>query len=1303
MMEENNGNDSKKRKNKNLFKAYREYQLRKKLEKERNLFAREERMKEDLERYLMQVEEQRCWLAYHLRHVNSQRMKKLQVLSKIHKVEQKKDDQQAKDNLKEDGLNFYQGNVVNYRRWQNSPAKYRDFVGHKDTVTACRISPCKKYILSCSSDTSMRLWDLSTSECIKIYHGHAKVVNDADMHPTLFKMYSLTLNIASASGDGTIRLWNTSDTKPITTIFAHQSAVYRCLFSPDGNTIISCSEDKTIRTWNYPEGYNIFVYSAHHSPVVSLRYSQSGRYFVSGSDYGERKIMLWDAKFPHMYEPAKFPHIIYWTTTGLIKKILIRQDNPRPGFWLAQNQLTWVANDSNLDIWPGELSDEDNFEEDQASDEDIDGEDEEDAPKKQEKIDTSRVGDIYEQDGVFINVLKVGKYGEKDSAVEYQPGGSLIVKIESSEYYIEEAYLAAYVKDSAYDIYSPESGRKTGSFSLDAPIPWLPMLSKIDSTGRKVYYRQAPEYVSQSKDGISVNYCPEKGHRKIIEPTDATESAAATPASSKDGFEIVWNCPEPLIGTVVLVFSFLLKGGEGNWLKLRYSMKESVIRTGEYATYGENKNKEEIKQYNFSPEKKHVKFWSFIRDKNWAAAATFIDKYAIAWVRDDVIRRRFRIMNLLVNMFEDSDWMILHSPFLFKLGVSKSVVLCESEYGAFEEDDEDEQEDDAPKKDRTDEQDPVGESGRTASEDESHNDDSSQHSNTAMARSNGYSREDVVPESHHQHISPEQELPLNPSAEVRFSNTSDNDNDLSFNENSREDVEAKEDYEPWLETQDNMFASNRFRPHTQPQHLPSVIFIKAHHKSIDRKSLEAEAERIASLETNKILSMLKTGIDIVGELPFSARRGAVLELLPRVEEEKSLETASQQIEKYQPDTAKMPQQIEMKLRAIDYDMVMDSLDKVIADFKHQELLSPYEQSEYARQLQAKHVLFPTELESTEGAPVVKSGRFGPEVDDFSMPLPSLFPTRAGAAKFALRPALEWFQHILRKMQVESLPRSMEEVYKPTWKERLNMLYHKLNHTEEKLFRKKLYKVLVDYVITQFMQDMAYVSCRRQTYHQLPGLVSHYPNPYYPNPAVVTMDTEYSPPERNKRSLFVEKVFGRPVNRSVVVPPVGRKPDKEKAFELQRQAYSAISQTANKALLQPMKSNFKVNVLDNLMKQDEDQKAKRQLSKGNSKTLQKGKSKPILLKTALVEYPGTFSRDRRGFYHHLPGLEEFAKEAMDNHNTTLMGEEEENSEDDEEFEWEPPPGLLRIFTIKDVLSLVCLCLCLHFHCLWNCLF
>lgn len=277
---EEDGADAQRRKKRirNPWKVYRERQTRLRLERERLLLAREETMMEDLERYLMQLEEQHSWLAYHLNHVNANRMKKLQVIRRIQQIEETKDLKQAEENIKEDGLSFYQGNVQNYKRWQNSPAKYRDFQGHKDAVTSCRLSPCRNYILSCSADATLKIWDLASAECIKTMYGHTKVVNDLDYHPLLFKMYSITTNLISCSGDGTIRLWNTSDNKPKTTIYAHQSAVYRCLFAPDGNTIISCSEDKTIRTWNFPEGYNLFIYKAHNSPVSSIRYSQSGRY-----------------------------------------------------------------------------------------------------------------------------------------------------------------------------------------------------------------------------------------------------------------------------------------------------------------------------------------------------------------------------------------------------------------------------------------------------------------------------------------------------------------------------------------------------------------------------------------------------------------------------------------------------------------------------------------------------------------------------------------------------------------------------------------------------------------------------------------------------------------------------------------------------------------------------------------------------------------------------------------------------------------------------------------------------------------
>jgi WD40 repeat protein len=75
-----------------------------------------------------------------------------------------------------------------------------------------------------------------------------------------------------------LKIWNTSERVSKVTILGHESAVYKCSFSPDGHTIVSCSEDKTIRTWNFPEGYNIFIFRGHAAPVISIRYSASGRF-----------------------------------------------------------------------------------------------------------------------------------------------------------------------------------------------------------------------------------------------------------------------------------------------------------------------------------------------------------------------------------------------------------------------------------------------------------------------------------------------------------------------------------------------------------------------------------------------------------------------------------------------------------------------------------------------------------------------------------------------------------------------------------------------------------------------------------------------------------------------------------------------------------------------------------------------------------------------------------------------------------------------------------------------------------------
>lgn len=186
------------------------------------------------------------------------------------------------------------------------------------------------------------------------------------------------------------------------------------------------------------------------------------RYLVSGSDYGERKLLIWDAKQPVLSDPKQFPHMIFWSAGGLIKKILIRQGAPKPIFWLQQNQMDLITEDESLDIWAGEVDDNDmtagvDFEGDE-DDEDDDEYDESigdndtanDEEEKEEEGNSSKKklgnnkamvalealiqDDICKIGSVRLSVIATsiggGKDGEQIEAREYVPGGHLFISIQ---------------------------------------------------------------------------------------------------------------------------------------------------------------------------------------------------------------------------------------------------------------------------------------------------------------------------------------------------------------------------------------------------------------------------------------------------------------------------------------------------------------------------------------------------------------------------------------------------------------------------------------------------------------------------------------------------------------------------------------------------------------------------------------------------------------------------------------------------------------------------------------------------------
>ncbi len=97
--------------------------------------------------------------------------------------------------------------------------------------------------------------------------------------------------IASASDDGTIKLWNLQG-ELICTLSGHTQSVNHLAFNPDGTTIASASDDSTIKLWNL-QGELLHTLSDHNGWVNHLAFSTDGTTIASAGSI-DRTIKLWD-------------------------------------------------------------------------------------------------------------------------------------------------------------------------------------------------------------------------------------------------------------------------------------------------------------------------------------------------------------------------------------------------------------------------------------------------------------------------------------------------------------------------------------------------------------------------------------------------------------------------------------------------------------------------------------------------------------------------------------------------------------------------------------------------------------------------------------------------------------------------------------------------------------------------------------------------------------------------------------------------------------------------------------------------
>ncbi|KAF8884902.1 coatomer subunit alpha-2 [Gymnopilus junonius] len=119
------------------------------------------------------------------------------------------------------------------------------FEEHEGPVRAIAIHPTRALLVSGGDDYKIKVWDIrpQNRRCLFTLHGHLDYVRTVQFHHEMPW-------ILSCSDDQTIRIWNSTSRQCIAVLTGHSHYVMSAQFHPKEDLIVSASMDQTVRVWD---------------------------------------------------------------------------------------------------------------------------------------------------------------------------------------------------------------------------------------------------------------------------------------------------------------------------------------------------------------------------------------------------------------------------------------------------------------------------------------------------------------------------------------------------------------------------------------------------------------------------------------------------------------------------------------------------------------------------------------------------------------------------------------------------------------------------------------------------------------------------------------------------------------------------------------------------------------------------------------------------------------------------------------------------------------------------------------------